>query len=331
MRPLILLFGAGGRLGQAIAAHPNFAGWALRGFSRIDCDAADPTAVDAVLAQAARTHDRLAVVNAAAFTDVGLAEKLRRTHDGRARVLRSNVEAPKVLSQAALRHSAVFLHISTDYVFSGGGLKAHRPDSRANPEGFYGRTKYLGERAVARTFAGSALPWAVLRIGWLHGAPGDFVEKVLDAALGRRLSYMRSNQWGTPTSYEAAAAACAALLTGLFEPGAAPLGMCHYAESGPYVNRYRLTQKILSLASEEAARRAQAATDPNRRKELDKVSACFSSCALRLKGARIHDPARPSNCRLLCGQVFLEKLSTCYSWMSSVNNSVDNFLDRRGF
>lgn len=330
MRPLVLLFGASGRLGRAIASHPSFAAYSLKCFAHADCDAADRQAVEAVFDDCCRTQAPAAVVNAAGFTDVALAQKLRRTRAGREQVLRANALVPEVLAAAAAGRGAAFLHISTDYVFSGGGLKAHRPQDRPRPEGFYGYSKYLGERAVERTYARTPLSWAVLRIGWVHGAPGDFVEKVLDAALAGRLKTMRSDQWGVPTSYDAAAAACGEVLSQLLARGAAPLGACHYAESGPFTNRFRLTQRILARAAEETARRAEATSDEKKRSELQKVSARFSFCALKLKGFRVHDPARPANCRLLCGQVKFEKLSDCYLWKSSVDNSVDNFLRRRG-
>lgn len=330
MRPLVMLFGASGRLGQAIAANPSFAAYSLKCFPHAECDAADRQAVEAVFGECCPAQAPMAVVNAAGFTDVALAQKLRRTRAGREQVLRANALVPEVLAAAAASRGAAFLQISTDYVFSGGGLKAHRPQSRPRPEGFYGYSKYLGERAVERTYARTRLPWAVLRIGWVHGAPGDFVEKVLDAALAGRLKTMRSDQWGAPTSYDAAAAACGEVLSRLLEQEAAPLGVCHYAESGPFTNRFRLAQRILARAAEETERRAEAASDEKTRAELKKVSACFSFCALKLKGFRVHDPSRPANCRLLCGQVGFEKLSNCYSWKSSVDNSVDNFLSRRG-
>src|SRR6056297_21233 len=88
------------------------------------------------------------IVNCAAYTAVDNAE------DNPEAAEKLNVDGPRNLAAAAREIDARIIHISTDYVFGsvGEALEPPRPlheTDSTRPESEYGRTKLLGERAIA--------------------------------------------------------------------------------------------------------------------------------------------------------------------------------------
>ena len=318
----ILVIGAAGRLGRAVTQAfermaPDFT---LAASKHEALDASDSAAVEALCKQ---LHPKI-VINAAAYTDVAKAEALRRSPKGLHEVMAANAVVPGVLAKAAAAVDASLIHFSTDYVFSGGGL-GHRSESdKAKPYGVYGRSKRIGELAVLRVSRSMpAFRHLIFRVGWLHGAPGDFVSKVLDAALAGRLRCMRSNQWGRPTSYESTAELAVYSALGLLGCGQPQLanGVYHYAESGPVIIRFRLAVLILHKAAEQLSQVQAPET-------ADAVERLLSAARM-LKGICVTDRARPSNCRLNCGKLASTGLINCFSWDYYVDKSVENFLQSR--
>lgn len=91
--------------------------------------------------------DATDVINFAAFTNVGEAEKEKNNLDGI--VYKLNVLAPMYLAETCLESGKKLYHISTDYVFN--GKQADRPYKETdipNPLGWYAKTKYEGELKV---------------------------------------------------------------------------------------------------------------------------------------------------------------------------------------
>lgn len=143
-----------------------------------------------------------AVVNAAAWTGVDSAE----TEEDAAR--RVNADAPGVMARACADRGIPFVHISTDYVFDGGGTRPWRPDDPAAPLGAYGRTKLAGEEAVRA--AGGV--HAILRTSWVFSAHGgNFVKTMLRLSESRDALAIVEDQIGGPTPAADIAAACLAI------------------------------------------------------------------------------------------------------------------------
>lgn len=321
----VLLTGANGRLGEAVAREFAHTAPTLRvaALGRSLLDAAEQEAVHEAFSRLAPR----VVVNAAAFTDVAAAQAAARNSAALDVVMRANARAPEVLAQACAAHGASLIHFSTDYVFSGGGSRMRTEVEKPQPFGVYGRSKRAGEAALEHV--GRQNPtfrYLIFRLSWLHGAPGDFVAKVLDAALAGRLSRMRNDQWGRPTSYESAAKlAVQTTQRELMNEGAQnslhvpiPRGIYHFAEPGPVVNRLRLAKLILGMGAVKLAERG----------------CLFESEMLRragesLQGCRMHDRARPANCRLNCGKLSGLVAIDCFSWNYYVDKSVENFLQSR--
>jgi dTDP-4-dehydrorhamnose reductase len=183
----ILITGGRGMLAHALAAALQKRGHESFSASRTDCDVADP-------AQVAALVDRLRptlVLNCAAYTKVDQAEREPDQAD------RANGEGPRVLADACRRSAAALVHFSTDYVFDGSSRRPWRPDDPVDPQGAYGRSKLLGERAIQQNPPGR---WLILRTAWLYGPNGpNFVQTMLNVARAGKPLKVVNDQVGSPT------------------------------------------------------------------------------------------------------------------------------------
>lgn len=192
----VLVFGATGQIAQGLRLQcPQ--GWEMTNLARTEADLGDPQACAAAI-EAGKAD---AVINAAAYTAVDRAEAEE------ALAHRINAEAPAAMARAAAARGTPFLHISTDYVFGGGGGSPHRPDDPTGPLNVYGRSKLAGEDNV-RAAGGQH---AILRTSWVFSAhDGNFVRTMLRLGAERDSLDIVSDQVGGPTP---AADIAAALLT----------------------------------------------------------------------------------------------------------------------
>lgn len=158
------------------------------------------------------------IVNAAAYTAVDQAE------DDEAVATCVNGEAPGAMAAAAAARGLPFLHISTDYVFDGAGERPWREDDPVAPLGAYGRSKLLGEQAVAA--AGG--PHVILRTAWVFAAHGgNFVRTMLRVGKDRDRLTVVDDQWGGPTAAADIAAALATVAKA-FGRGEGQSGVFHF-------------------------------------------------------------------------------------------------------
>lgn len=161
-------------------------------------DLTDPAGCAAAIA----AHRPGAVINAAAYTAVDRAEEEEAT------AALVNGEAPGAMARACAELGIPFVHISTDYVFDGGGETPFAPDHPTAPLGAYGRTKLMGEEAV-RAAGGTH---AILRTSWVfssHG--GNFVKTMLRLGAERDRLTIVADQIGGPTPARAIAEACVSI------------------------------------------------------------------------------------------------------------------------
>ncbi|MGU3292239.1 dTDP-4-dehydrorhamnose reductase [Williamsia sp. M5A3_1d] len=195
-RGRLIVIGAGGQVGRLLAAGP-----AAVAMGRDDIDIADAERVDLALADLTSGD---VVVNCAAHTAVDAAE----TDIEAARL--GNEVGPANLARATARHGARLIHLSTDYVFSGGvsssgartedrtPLEPDDLDPDASPASVYGRTKLAGERAVARIDPRAT----IVRTAWVYtGALGgsDFVATMRRLEAQRDTVSVVDDQVGSPT------------------------------------------------------------------------------------------------------------------------------------
>src|SRR5262245_46834529 len=171
-RPILVL-GAGGQLGQAMAVgfasdQPTVA------LTRRELDLRDTHAVRARVAEIAPR----AIVNCAGFNQVDLAET--RLEDAMA----ANAFAVLTLARAATESSAALVHYSSDFVFDGAGDRPYTEQDQPAPQSVYAASKLLGEWFAAETPA-----HYVLRVESLFGGVSlrkGSLDRIIDAtAQGR--------------------------------------------------------------------------------------------------------------------------------------------------
>jgi dTDP-4-dehydrorhamnose reductase len=178
-----LITGAAGMLGRDLQL--ALQGRDVTALGRADLDITDPDAVDAAVAG----HD--VVINSAAYTKVDDAE----THESDAAAV--NATGPRLLAEAAVRHGAKLVTISTDYVFDGNGTAPYAEDAPTDPLNAYGRTKAEGEAHVRRIAPDSSY---VVRTAWIYGAHGpNFAATMLRLAQTHDTVSVVTDQVGQPT------------------------------------------------------------------------------------------------------------------------------------
>ncbi len=171
--PPCVVVGANGQLGRALRREyaEGGASQSLVAWGRRELDFEAPVAIEGAFAEALRSGARV-VINAAAMTAVDLCE----TEPERAR--RVNAEGPGVLAELCAARGLGFVHLSTDYVFSGQGERPWRESDAPAPRTVYGQTKLAGEQAVR-----AAHPRAlIVRTAWVFGDGQNFVRTILGAA-----------------------------------------------------------------------------------------------------------------------------------------------------
>jgi len=186
----LLVFGRTGQVARELArARPD-----ARFLSRADADLTDPAACARII----EASDADAIINAAAYTAVDKAETEAEL------AFQINGTAPTQMAKAAAEKRTPFIHISTDYVFSGQGTKPWAPDDPLKPLGVYGQSKLAGETGV-RAAGGCHV---ILRTSWVvstHG--GNFVKTMLRLSQTHDPLRVVSDQVGGPTPAAAIAGA----------------------------------------------------------------------------------------------------------------------------
>jgi dTDP-4-dehydrorhamnose reductase len=240
-RPILLL-GARGQVGQALARRLSTVGPVVA-LDRESADLARPESLRPVV----RRLEPSLVVNAAAYTAVDAAETDERT------CMLVNAEAPGVLAEESARHGAPIIHYSTNYVFDGLLDRPYREDDAPAPAGVYGRSKLLGEAAVAANPA-----HLILRLAAVYASTGrNFMLRILDLSREREELRVVEDQLVAPTPASAVAAATVGIVEAVVD------GM-HQMRSGVYhltcagaTSWYRFAERILALDPRREEQRVQ--------------------------------------------------------------------------
>ena len=201
-RPVILLFGAGGQVGWELRRTLSPLGQvetAGRGKVQHPVDLADPTGLEAVVKE---VHPSL-LVNAAAYTAVDRAESEPEP------ARRVNAEAVGLMGRLGAELDCPVLHYSTDYVFSGEGVRPWREEDSTEPLSVYGRTKREGEQLLAA----SGADHLVLRLAWVYSVRGRNFLRTMQRLMGEREEIgVVADQVGAPTWARQIAEATAQIL-----------------------------------------------------------------------------------------------------------------------
>lgn len=221
---MMVVLGAAGQVGTALTALRPDAIGVRRG--RLDLASAGPADFETLLDE----EQPSVVVNAAAYTAVDRAESEEAV------ATRVNGEAVGMLASACAGRRIAFVTYSTDYVFDGNGSRPYREDDPIDPVNAYGRSKSVGEEAVAEHGG------LVIRTSWvISGTHPNFVATMLRlTGEGRQLKVV-DDQRGRPT----VAADLAAATLGAVELGIT--GVLHLANHGE-TTWFELARAAVALA-----------------------------------------------------------------------------------
>ena len=130
------------------------------------------------------------IFNAAAYTAVDKAE------EDRERAMMVNATSVSLIAKKCHEIGCLFVHYSTDYVFSGSGNDAHLENEQVGPINYYGLTKLIGEKEIIN----SGCNYLIFRTSWVYGVHGkNFIKTILKLAKDRETLSVVNDQWGVPT------------------------------------------------------------------------------------------------------------------------------------
>ncbi len=131
------------------------------------------------------------IINCAAMTNVDGCETNKEA------AYKVNAVGVRNLAVAAEKIGAKFVHISTDYVFSGTGTVPYCEWDQVAPQSIYGKSKALGEK-YALAFCKKTF---VVRTAWLYGYIGkNFVKTVRRIMREKGAMTVVNDQRGNPTN-----------------------------------------------------------------------------------------------------------------------------------
>ena len=183
-----LITGGSGQLGLALQRELNAKNIDFFAPDSNDLDITNSTQVSKVL----KNINPRIVVNAAAWTDVEAAET-----DSSA-AFKVNALGARNLAASTKRVGSTFIHLSTDYVFSGTRSTPWQESSNANPISVYGVSKSEGEILVKMEYPEKSF---IIRTAWLYSENGNnFARKIARLAMkDSEIVTVVDDQIGQPT------------------------------------------------------------------------------------------------------------------------------------
>lgn len=231
--PRLLITGAGGQLGRAIAAACGQA-FTVHALSHAALDITDEAAVCAAIG-AIRPA---AVINCAALTDTALCEREPQ------RAMAINAGGAGIVAAACRDAGSYLMHISTNEVFDGQAHEPYPETAPPAPINAYARAKLAGEQRVLRAHPAAL----VVRTAWLYGdGTRNFVQRVLQWAAGGQALRVVTDEVATPTACVSLAATLNRLLP------ERQTGILHATDAGA-ASRYDWARAIVRLAGGDPGR-----------------------------------------------------------------------------
>lgn len=218
-KPLVVVTGKNGQLGRELETlAASFTGFDFLFTGREELDLNNPDSIPAFF----KEHRPAYVVNCAAYTAVDKAETERET------AYAVNAVAAGNIAKACEELNAVYIGISTDYVFNGNGTSPYLTTADCDPVNYYGYSKYMGEQ-LARAFCSKSI---IIRTSWVYSRHGNnFVKTMLRLMKERPEIRVVNDQLGSPTWAADIAAAIVQVIQQI-EAGKAVYGIYHYTGKG---------------------------------------------------------------------------------------------------
>lgn len=204
MRKKILVIGANGFTGRRILDDLSrnhayqVAGCSLHedccpgsgNYHFIRADIRDAQAIQALF----REVELDVIINTAALSVPDYCETLREEADA------VNITAVAALAERCSEFGCRFIHLSTDFVFSGDTDRLYTEEDTPAPVNYYGYTKWEGEKKVATLCDDYALVRVVVVYGAaLPGQHGNILQLVANRLRSNTEVHVVSDQWRTPT------------------------------------------------------------------------------------------------------------------------------------
>lgn len=228
----ILITGAKGQLGQSISnISDKFKDFEFV-FTDVDeLDISNSNEVDAFF----KLNQFYAVINCAAYTAVDKAE----TEPEIAYLI--NEKAVINLNSACIRTNCFFIHISTDFVFSGKKNSPYLESDIPDPISVYGASKLAGEKVLADNKRAM-----IIRTSWLYSSYGsNFVKTILRVSSEKQEISIVNDQIGTPCYAHDLADAILAILHKINRQEVLfTSGIYHYSNSG-IISWYEFGEEIV--------------------------------------------------------------------------------------
>ncbi len=235
-----LLFGRDGQVGRELYNLLDKKG-ELISVGHKDCDLEDFTAIKTLIGNSGADI----VFNAAAYTDVDLAEKQID------KAFAINATAPGVMAEESAQAGALFVHFSTDYVFDGRTEKPYLETDAPCPINEYGKSKLAGEEEVLSA-GGDNL---ILRTSWVYSGSGkNFYTAMRRLFNGNEQIRVVDDQFGAPTSAYAIASTAVESAMKYIESGRdKKKGGLYHATCTGETSWYRFAEKIAEFAGADVA------------------------------------------------------------------------------
>ncbi len=175
------------------------------------------------------------VLHLAALTDVDGCEREPE------QAYRTNTVGTQNIALACQSASVPLVYISTLSVFDGAKCEPYTEFDTPNPQSWYSRAKYEGEKIVEHLLQ----RYYIVRAGWMFGGGREdkkFVAKIIELAGQRAELKIVNDKFGSPTYTRDLARALIQLTrTGWF-------GVYHSVNTGEPCSRYEFAQQILDYA-----------------------------------------------------------------------------------
>ncbi|WP_338027053.1 dTDP-4-dehydrorhamnose reductase [Colwellia maritima] len=199
---------------------------------RHDINIEDKSAIEKAL-----THlNPDAVINAAAYTAVDLAEKESEQAN------QINGYAVGYLAQVCNSLAMHLVHLSTDFVFDGNNSTPYLTTNKHAPVNTYGASKAIGEKLLIEIMPKNS---CIIRTAWVYSTHGNnFVKTMLTLMENKPELGVISDQIGTPTYAKTLAKACIHAAVNKLS------GIYHWTDQG-VARRYDFAVAIQELALEK--------------------------------------------------------------------------------
>jgi dTDP-4-dehydrorhamnose reductase len=182
----VLVIGSNGQLGQCIKnatiqSSIDIDFFLRKDFNFLDCNSSSER-IDLINPDI--------IINAAAFTNVDLAEEQRIIAN------KVNNLGLEFLASKCKKLNSHLIHISTDYIFDGLRDTPYSEDILPNPINIYGQTKYDGELKIQE----SGCKFSILRSSWVFSEHGsNFLKTIIKLSQTKDQLTVIDDQIGSPT------------------------------------------------------------------------------------------------------------------------------------